>query len=157
MATRRINDPISLSLLDRLMDEGRQESIGSLRPIDQLRMAVRRDIEWLLNSRQPAEGVPEGLTELRRSVYNYGLPDITSLNLSSPEGRAALVRSIETALHLFEPRLANIRVSLHSVSGEKSPQVRFTVEGVLRVDPAPQPVAFDTLLEVTSGEYKVQG
>jgi type VI secretion system protein ImpF len=48
-------------------------------------------------------------------------------------------------------------VILNSTADEKSHQLRFTVEGMLRVDPSPEHVSFDTLLEVANGEYKVQG
>jgi predicted component of type VI protein secretion system len=33
--------------------------------------------------------------------------------------------------------------------------IHFRIEGLLRMDPAPEPVFFDTLLEVSKGEYKV--
>lgn len=122
-----------------------------------LKSAVRRDLEWLFNSRQPVDPVPEDCPELLRSVYNYGLPDVTSANLMSVDGRTRLVRAMEMALTAFEPRLANVRVFLHSPPDNRSPQIRFTVEGMLRVDPSPEHVSFDTLLEVANGEYKVQG
>lgn len=161
MAKVRAEGPITLSVLDRLIDEKPNLSFEPPKPraqsLRELRAAVRRDIEWLLNSRQPVQPVPEGCDEVAASLYNYGLPDITSANLASPDGRLRLVRAMEAALTQFEPRLANVRVVLNSASGEKTPQIRFTVEGLLRIDPAPESVSFDTLLEVSNGEYKVQG
>ncbi len=35
--------------------------------------------------------------------------------------------------------------------------MRFRVEGWLRLDPTPEPVAFDTVLQLTTREYTVQG
>jgi type VI secretion system protein ImpF len=161
MATARGDGPITLSLIDRLIDAEPKQSAEvpptRAQSIRDLRIAVRRDLEWLLNSRQPVVPVPDEAVELRRSIYNYGLPDITSANLVSVEGRTRLVRAVEMAVHRFEPRLANVRVTLNSVATEKSPQVRFTIEGLLRIDPAPEPVLFDTVLEIANGEYKVQG
>jgi len=35
--------------------------------------------------------------------------------------------------------------------------LRFQIQGLLRIDPAPERVTFDTVLELTSGEYQVKG
>ena len=90
-------------------------------------------------------------------MYLYGLPDISSLGLANLSDRERLTRAIELAVARFEPRLANVRVSLTSISGEKTPQLRFAIEGMLRIDPRPEHVTFDTLLELSSREYIVQG
>jgi predicted component of type VI protein secretion system len=34
--------------------------------------------------------------------------------------------------------------------------LRFRIEGLARIDPAPEQVTFDTVLELTSGEYQVK-
>lgn len=160
MAKDQGDGPVTLSVLDRLIDDEPKESMEApmarSRSLAKLKAAVRRDLEWLLNSRQTADPAPDDCPELLRSVYNYGLPDITSANLMSVDGRLRLMRAMEAALAVFEPRLANVRVILNSTAGDRSPQIRFTVEGMLRVDPSPEHVSFDTLLEVASGEYKVQ-
>ena len=121
-----------------------------------LKAAVRRDLEWLLNTRQPNADVRDG-TELRRSLFAYGLPELTNMVLSSPRDRQRVLQAIESAVATFEPRLANVRVTLMNVSAERVPQVRFLIEGLLRIDPNPEQVSFDTLLELSSGEYKIQG
>ena len=54
-----------------------------LQSMRELKAALRRDLEWLLNTRQPLDAPPEGASELVRSLYNYGLPDITSMSVSS--------------------------------------------------------------------------
>jgi predicted component of type VI protein secretion system len=35
--------------------------------------------------------------------------------------------------------------------------IRFAIEGFLRMDPAPEQVFFDTMLEPMSGQYQVKG
>ena len=35
--------------------------------------------------------------------------------------------------------------------------VRFQVEAILRMDPSPEHVGFDTVLEVARGQYAVEG
>lgn len=151
--------PVTVSILDRLIDEDpkRSEEIGMTRAqsLRALKAGVRRDLEWLLNTRQPVD-IPDGV-ELQKSLYLYGLPDISSLSFSNLKDRERLTRSIETAVALFEPRLANVRVTLSSIAGDKVPQLRFAIEGMLRIDPRPEHITFDTLLELSSREYKVQG
>lgn len=160
MARIRGDGPVTLSVIDRLIDEDPKSSqevpptrSQSLRIF---KAAVRRDIEWLLNTRQPIVPAPEE-SELEKSLYTYGLPDITSLSANNIRDRQKLVRAIEEAIQLFEPRIANPKVTMTAPGEEKVPALRFVIEGMLRVDPSPEHVTFDTFLELSSGEYRVQG
>jgi type VI secretion system protein ImpF len=90
-------------------------------------------------------------------LYVYGLPDVCSLSLSSTRDFRRLSRAMESALATFEPRLRSIRVALVPVSDKTSRVLRFQIEGVLRLEPVPEHVTFDTTLELTSGEYDVRG
>jgi type VI secretion system protein ImpF len=151
--------PVTLSLLDRLID---QEPGRNLEPpmtraqsLRELRAALRRDLEWLLNTRCAIEEPPESLREVERSVYNYGVHDTSSLYLRSPKDQEFLAKSIKTAINFFEPRLQAVNVSIEPTTDEVH-GIHFSIEGLLRMDPAPEPVFFDTLLEPTSGEYKVK-
>jgi type VI secretion system protein ImpF len=57
---------------------------------------------------------------------------------------------------IFEPRLANVRiVPLETIAGATR-TLRFRIEGMLVMDPAPEHVSFDTVLELTSGGYEVR-
>jgi type VI secretion system protein ImpF len=113
-------------------------------------------LEWLLNSRRTIEESPASLKEVARSLYNYGLPDVSSLYLRSPKDQAFLLESIKTAIDLFEPRLMNVKVRLEPATDDRR-VMRFAIEGLLRMDPAPEQVVFDTVLEPTSGQYQVKG
>src|SRR5579883_2349319 len=91
MARRPADSPVSISVFDRLIDdepktrtEAPPTRVQSMR---ELKAALRRDLEWLLNTRQPLYPPPDGSEELPRSLYNYGLPDITSMSVSSIEDR----------------------------------------------------------------------
>jgi type VI secretion system protein ImpF len=89
-------------------------------------------------------------------VFVYGLPDFTAYSLASPAARARLLADIEAAMRLFEPRLDEPRVV--PLEDERlSHAVRFRIEALLLVDPAPEQVSFDTVLELSSGEYQVKG
>jgi type VI secretion system protein ImpF len=95
------------------------------------------------------------LREVERSVYNYGVQDTSSLYLRSPKDQDFLAKSIKTAITFFEPRLQAVKVTIEPSTDEVH-GIHFSIEGLLRMDPTPEPVFFDTLLEPTSGEYKVK-
>lgn len=161
MARKPADTPVTLSVLDRLIDqdtkvrsEAPQTRLQSMRD---LKAAVRRDLEWLLNTRHSLDSPPSGAGELSRSVYNYGLPDVTSMSVSSMDDRKKLVRVMENALAAFEPRLANLKVRFVPGAEEKTHMLRFVIEGFLRVDPAPEYVTFDTVLETVNGAHEVKG
>jgi type VI secretion system protein ImpF len=148
------------SLIDRLIDrepQNRKESQDfRAQSLRELKDSVRRDLEWLLNSRRCPVEVPPSAKELPRSVFCYGLADITGVALSSGEDRARLARSVETVVSVFEPRLQNVTVSMKPVA-QDSHVLHFQIEGLLRTEPAPARVFFDTTLELTKGEYEVSG
>ncbi len=121
------------------------------------RPAVRRNLEWLLNTRKIADAVPEDLKDVERSVYCYGLPDLASLNLNLESRQAdqdRLASIIARAIEIFEPRILNVRVSV-SPRSQGLHAVRFQVSGRLQMTPKPEPVAYDADLDVTRGEYKL--
>ena len=162
MAKREIERAVQPSLLDRLTDlEPRanvEPRVGYLESARQYRAALQRDLEWLLNTRRIPVTLPEELEELAHSVYYYGLPDLTSVSRDSPEARERLLRRVEEAIDTFEPRLANVRISIVELQGENHRrELRFHVEGTLLMDPTPEQVAFDTVLHFASGEYQVTG
>ena len=160
MALIRGDAPVTLSLLDRLIDEDLKRSgdahLTRSQSVRKLRDAVRRDLEWLLNTRQPIVAAADG-SELQASLYMYGLPDITSMSVANTRDRQRLTQAIQAAIIKFEPRIANPRVNLVTAGDEKLPALRFAIEGMLRLDPDPEHVSFDAVLELSSGEYKVQG
>jgi type VI secretion system protein ImpF len=161
MARKQDNSPVTISLFDRLIDQDRHIRTEApptrLQSMRALKAALRRDLEWLLNTRQPLDSPAEGATELPRSLFTYGLPDITSMSLSSMDDRKRLARVMETALMNFEPRLANPKVKFVQVGEGKTHMLRFAIEGLLRIDPAPEYVTFDTVLETVNGAYEVKG
>jgi type VI secretion system protein ImpF len=161
MAGNRGEGPVTLSVLDRLIDEEPKSAVeGPMTRAESLRRlksAVRRDLEWLLNARQPVQAPPEGASELEKSVYCFGLPDICSMNLASGRNRSDLARIMEAVIAVLEPRLLAAKVSLAPSNAGPLPQLRFAIEGLLAIDPMPEHVSFDTVLDVTGGEYHVRG
>ena len=151
---------ITPSVLDRLLDdrpgETREAPANRQTSLRLLKAAVKRDLEWLLNTRANPEGAPEGLTEVGRSLAVYGLPDFTTATIKNPDDRNRLRRAVEDAVRTFEPRLEGVEVTLVAES-ELERAVQFRIDARLKVDPAPEPVIFDTTLQLTSGEFRVKG
>jgi len=158
MARSRGESPIGLSVLDRLIDEDLRipdKQLARSESLRKLRDAVRRDLEWLLNTRHPVVAAPLN-SQLNRSLYMYGVPDITSLSAKNVADREQLLQAMQATIEHFEPRIAHPRVTLAPEQDEKIPVLRFVIEGLLRVDPSPEQIAFGALVELASGECKVQ-
>jgi type VI secretion system protein ImpF len=64
---------------------------------------------------------------------------------------------IEQALVTFEPRLTGLRVVAVDAAAGARHVMRFQIEGMLDMDPSPEHISFDTLLQLSSGEYQVKG
>jgi type VI secretion system protein ImpF len=154
------NAPLRLPLLDRLLDD--EPKIKTEAPMTRsvslarLKTAVRRDLENLLNTRRTPDLIPEGSVEILRSVYYYGLPDITSMPANFLYEQTKLLQSIETAVKTFEARLDGVKVSLVPVAGQ-SRVLRFVIDGMLRIDPLPEHVVYDASIELTSLEVSISG
>jgi type VI secretion system protein ImpF len=150
--------PVQQSVLDRLLqDPDAPETFSRSQSVRELKTAVRRDLEWLLNTRSIAVKPPEVLTELAASVYTYGLGDVTSLSADDPRSRARLRRMIEESISVFEPRLTGVQVSESATTFEGARQMRFVIEAFLKMDPSPERVSFDTVLDLSTGQYAVKG
>jgi type VI secretion system protein ImpF len=145
---------VTQSVLDRLMsvEDWPATRAQSLRYFKE---ALKRDLEWLLNTRKPPLDKIADYPMAEVSVINYGLPDITALGLNSASDTKRLRAGIEACLRNFEPRLADVRVTLEG-GDVADRRLRFHIEGTMKLDPAPEEISFDTVLELASGEYKVK-
>ena len=161
MARWEAEHTVTQSVLDRLIDRypasNSEASLTRVQSVRQLKVSLRRDLEWLLNSRRTPDAVGREFQELEQSLYNYGLPDVTSLSWDSARDRGRLARMIEQVLHTFEPRLTGIRVVAAPATAGAQHVMRFQIEGMLEMDPTPEHISFDTLLQLSSGEYQVKG
>jgi type VI secretion system protein ImpF len=158
---KELERTVRLSVLDRLIDHDTRHS-GEAPPtwsesVGQLKEALRRDVEWLLNTRRTIEPVTSGVfAEVQRSVYGFGLPDVTSLSSDSEHARQRLLRSIEESFQLFEPRLTNVRVYQPEGKDKADRRIRFVIEGLLRMEPNPERIAFDTELDTCTGNILIR-
>jgi type VI secretion system protein ImpF len=160
MARRDATGPVTLSVLDRLIDRDpktRSEiPFTRAQSLRELKLALKRDLEWLLNTRKTIDPAPDSARETVRSVYHYGFADISSKSVLSTRDHGDLVREMESAIAVFEPRLKRAKVRMEMAEGSYR-TLKFVIEGLLCMDPAPEPVRFDTVLELGKGEYEIKG
>lgn len=159
MAKPRDTDEMVPSLLDRLLDDEPQSqrelprSRGQL--LRDLKHAVRRDLENLLNTRWQYRSVPPELEELQGSLVNYGIPDFSGARLSTAGGREQLRTIVEKSIEDFEPRLTKVRVTVLPPGDELDRRLRLRIDAMLRVEPHPQPVVFDSELKQANSTFEV--
>jgi len=161
MARNDSDSVVTQCLIDRLIDKDPQvrndQPLARSQSVKQLKLSLKRDLEWLLNSRRIAEPAPESFAEVSRSLYHFGLPDFSALSVESPRDRNSLLREIEAAVAAFEPRLQSVRVTLVDSPSKLIRAVRFQIEGMLMMDPAPEQISFDTVLQLGNGEFQIKG
>ena len=150
---------ITSSVLDRLLDfepKISQEAPKSRsKSIRELKQAVRRDMEWLLNTRRYSGEFDERLEEILKSVVFYGLPDFTGISVSNDDEQKNLTKSLETAIKNFEPRFIDVKVTLEPTSSTDK-VLKFRIEANLDIDPTPEPITFDTILQFGGSGFTVQ-
>ena len=67
-----------------------------------------------------------------------------------------LVRRIEEAVTLFEPRLADVKITVTDTDEDGTRQLRFLIEGMLNMEPNPEQVAFDTVLDTMNCNFEIK-
>ena len=155
------------SLLDRLLDdephkreESRERRAFSLAD---LRRAVRRDLEWLLNT-VSLESVAtlDAEPEVRDSVINFGMPALSGLS-PNKAGRAIVQKRLREAIVAFEPRILrdSLRVVLEESDDRNTADARadgslvFRIEGMLWGQPLPEPLYLRTAVDLERSRVSV--
>lgn len=156
----RFEARVTPSLLDRLTDY--QPNVPSENPLSRtqalraLKSSLWRDLSNLLNTKRMEEEVPGEFTEANESLLTYGLPDFSSFSLKNPTDQHRLRRAIEITLRRFEKRLEKITV-IFDPPDDLDSALHFRVDAYLRIDPAPEPISFETLLQPSNYQFVVVG
>ena len=149
-----------LPLLDRLIDEAPEKMtdapVTAGDAMDALRRSVRRDLEMLLNSRRRWRSWPVELRELSLSVLSYGIPDCTAGTFHDKRQREVLRAEVEDTLRRFESRFARVRVALLESKNTLDSTLRLQIEALLHADPAPEAIAFETVVDATTADVLVR-
>jgi type VI secretion system protein ImpF len=157
MARASSDDPVRLSILDRLIDDRGADPAGRHGQSARfLRETVRRDLEDMLNTKKPWSTWPAEWAELDDSLVNYGIPDFTGMTFAHSGGNSALIRVLEEAIRRFEPRLKNVQIEITNRRADSSRQLRFRVKAVLRMDPYTEPVSFESEVEPATRKLRIR-
>jgi type VI secretion system protein ImpF len=122
-----------------------------------MRNSVRRELNWLLNTVNLAAVEDlEPYPQVKTSVLNYGLPDLTG-RISTKGAIQARAAEIAGTIRLFEPRLDpnNLEVIASGEVGADN-AVSYVIRGDVRSAVRMMPVKFYAAIEVETGEAIVR-
>jgi type VI secretion system protein ImpF len=161
MAKIHADQPLIPSVLDRLIDNepdvSREAPQSRGQVLREMKAAVQRDLENLLNTRQRCVSFPPHFAELKKSLVNYGIPDFLSASMASARDREAFCRSIQAMLRQYEPRFKSVEVKMLANNDELDRTLRFRIDAMLYADPTPEPVVFDSTMEPATCTFAVKG
>lgn len=161
MAEISAEQTVVLSILNRLQDDEpnlpRDPPKTQSEAISDLKQMIRQDLENLLNCRRRGMAWPAHLSELAKSLVNYGLPDLTGLDTGTAESREGLRRTLELVIRTFEPRFKAVRVRMLDNTDPLDRTLRFRVDATVRVDPVPEPVIYDSTVDPVVGSLEIRG
>lgn len=155
-------DRLQPSLLDRLTDDSPDEQVESrdrrILSMARLRAALLRDLSWLLNTGhlEMVEDLDD-FPEVRRSVLNYGIPDLAGMTVSGTS-TVAVEKAVRQAIIAFEPRIdtKTLRVTVAKDPDEMNRNALvFRIEGDLWARPTPQALYLKTEVDLDTGDISV--
>ena len=145
---------VRLPLFDLLREDEEAGGLGD--PVDQLRAAVLRDLEALLNARRRRRPPPPQLHRLAQSPVGYGIPDVTAGAYALESRRYELARDVGATIRRFEPRLAELSVSVLDPGSALDRTLRLRIEAVLLADPVREAMSFETVVEPATHDVRLR-
>ena len=176
MAEAKLNPSLfdKLTLNDRvtnIIDEGRSEiqATGAtqlrLNPGSQIerfnesamRASVRRELNWLLNTvNLDAVQDLSRYPQVKTSVLNYGMPDLTG-RVSTKVAVNARAADIANSIKTFEPRLDAAKLDVQATPGVGVDNaISYVIRGDITSAIRAMPVQFFANVEVETGEAVVR-
>ncbi len=141
------------ALFDRMLGD---RGYGSWLTLEQLKDAVARDLEDLLNTRV---ALPDEMLaawpECAASILTYGLLDIAGFCLSSSDDRNRICAALRTTIERHEPRLCGVQARVEQVPGAVN-KVNFVITGVLQAPGVTEPINFDAVLQPSTLHYSIR-
>lgn len=139
------------SILDRLLDDepdiNLETNSNHYHKLKNLRQSVRRDLENLMNTRYRIIAADKSFQQIKKSLLNYGLPDLATINLLDPEKKQQFIETLEAIIKNYEPRFKTVKVSFIKNTNKLERTVRFRIDATLYADPYPEVIVFDSILE----------
>jgi type VI secretion system protein ImpF len=151
---------LARSLFDRLCDAAPDLASDAPATIGQqmsdLRESLRRDLERLLNTRRPPASPPAELDDLADSLASFGTDGFFVTGLVTDHQRAEFAGAMERRIRLFEPRLADLRVSTLPPRHPSERSLRLRIEAVYRAQEGMPPIAFETAVDPSTQRFRVE-
>ncbi|MGO7531232.1 type VI secretion system baseplate subunit TssE [Rhizobium leguminosarum] len=157
----RLRDRVlARSILDRLIDEAPDRTVDPpMSFVDQIRdvrEAIRRDLEALLNTRRCPATPPAALSELSDALVSYGVDGIVSANLMTDQAKLKLAQAIERRIALFETRLSDVRVTILKSRTMTERALRMRIQATFRLHEGMPPISFESTIDPSTQRFLVE-
>lgn len=121
-----------------------------------LRMTIRREIAWLLNTvNYDSGGALDAYPEVQTSVINYGVPDLAG-QIHDRRTVVQRARDIRKAIRAFEPRIEPQTLAVEAVeTREKVNTVTYLIKGDITASAGAMPVKFRTDIDADDASVEV--
>lgn len=154
------NKKLRPSVLDRLFDDNpelkSEPRLENHQLVKQMRTSIRRDLESLLNTRYYLIQPDSDLVEVDKSIFNYGLPDLATVNVMDITRRNQFIKHLENTLKTYEPRFKSVKVSFVENVDSVDRTLRFRLDTVIYADPVPEVVIYDSILDSVTRSVSVK-
>lgn len=155
------NRQVVRSVLDRLLDDApyspADPPVSYVAQTREMREAIRRDLELLLNTRRCVQSPGSAYSDLQNSLCSFGVDGVVSANLMTDEAKLALARSIERSISRFETRLSNVRVTILKSRSMTARALRMRIEASFRLHEGMPPISFESVIDPSSQRFQVEG
>lgn len=136
---------ITFSLIDRVIDDEPEKAVEpTLSEAEQMRrykLSLRRDLENLLNTKQPPFMSAGHHGPLEQTMLGYGMTDLSTEDFASAAVRDRLRRVVLKCLRDHEPRLTEVEVEADESPTSRG--VRFRITAVTRLADSSELVVYD--------------
>lgn len=160
----RAKDALQPSLLDRLRDDHPEALSDHANDVfitrDQLKAAVLRDLESLLNCQSLMDSRhTQSNLKLARSVLAYGMPALAGQTVSNLDIRG-LERTVAEMIRRFEPRIQaeslQVAAEQESQMMHKNNIIGLRISGQLWSLPYPMELLIRTELDLETGQMSIR-
>jgi len=160
VSTTSERSQIRLSLLDQLLDDEpqnqREVPLDDVEKLRIIQLGIRRDLQDLLNTRFRCMAWPPDMEAMDDTLINYGIPDFTAASQNAAQESEFLLQAIRQAIDIFEPRLADVRISAQNNQEEHDRTFRFQIEATLLIEDSRHRVQFRSSVESTTGQFDIE-
>lgn len=151
---------LARSILDRLIDEAPDRAadppMSFVDQVRDVREAIRRDLEALLNTRRCPATPPAALAELKDALVSYGVDGVVSANLMTDEAKLKLAAAIERRIALFETRLSDVRVTILKSRTMTERALRMRIQASFRLHEGMPPISFESTIDPSTQRFLVE-